>query len=562
MGKKLLFTYVQYGIYILFLLGLIILNTGLSDDISGNNIILNGSVFAFAIIIALVMLLTSLSVRIISKRLGNTGRRIAYGIILTCLIIAVSAIRIYYVVNYTSLFSNEEYPLYIDILCCALAVLRLAFVYLIALLTAGKQAGLAALFIEGFYYNEVIDAFVPDYRNVSTVIILLIVLLYCLFYRSCVRNEVYPEKRVLITTALLCIICISVCLLIYYEYSLVLLILVTFCLVINMLFIKWKESLILIIGIPILCSLACCLVAVSGYANQRLLDNELQYRIDRADEYINDFSKSVSYIEDTINHNLNYESGYQYEIALPDNTVITINTNQINILLLMYLSLPASVYMLFRKKTALAMYMLYSVLAYLWTGNPVICCIFTISVFYQALCEPRKTLAEAVDAIIENDEDVYTEEAAVVSAVSEPYIADDSESTEIEDNNTSIKDNNTDVTEQTVIINETEEISNLDKFIIPEPEIAITEELNDAIEQTEEDSEEKNSISSADDFSEKNDIASNPYNEDIISKLPVPRPIVNNDNDKKNVIIKNGSSFANNFDKDKWNNRKKRKRRS
>ena len=86
--------------------------------------------------------------------------------------------------------------------------------------------------------------------------------------------------------------------------------------------------------------------------------------------------------------------------------------------------------------------------------------------------------------------------------------------------------------------------------------------MNDAIEQTEEDSEEKNSISAADDFSEKNDIASNPYNEDIISRLPVPRPIVNNDNDKKNVIIKNGSSFANNFDKDKWNNRKKRKRRS
>ena len=560
MGKKLLFTYVQYGIYILFLLVLIILNTGLSDDISGNNIILNGSVFAFAIIIALVILLASLFVRNISKRIGNTGRRIAYGIILTCLIIAVSGIRIYYAVYFTSLFSNEEYPLYIDILCCALAVSRLIFIYLIALLTAGKQAGLVALFIEGFYYNEVIDAFVLDYRNLSTVIILLIVLLYCLFYKNCVRNEIYPEKRVLITTALLCIICISVCLSIYYEYSLVLLILVTVCLVINMLFIKWKETLILIIGIPILCSLACCFVAVSGYANQRLLDNELQYRIDRADEYINDFSKAVSYIEDTINNNLNYESGYQYEIALPDNTVITINTNQINILLLMYLSLLASVYMLFRKKTALAMYMLYSVFAYLWTGNPVICCIFTISVFYQALCERRKTVAETVAAISENDEDVYTEEEAA-PVVSETYIADDSEGAEIADNNTSIKDDNTDIAEQTVIINETEEISNLDKFIIPEPEIAITEELNDAIEQTVEDSEE-NSISAANDFSEKKGRASNPYNEDIISKLPVPRPVVNYDNASKNVIIKNSSSFANSFDKDKWNNRKKRKRRS
>lgn len=589
MMKNKWFTYVQYGIYILFLAGLIILNTGLLTDISGNNIIRNCFILGCTIVFTLVIILAAFFVKMIAGKIGKTGCKIAYIIILSIVAAASLGIRAYYLLNYTSLFNNNMYPVYIDVICCVLAVARLVLIYFVGYVSAGKQAGLAALFFEGFYYGEVINEFVLDYRNIAAIVILLIVLLYCCYYKICQQENNRCVARIILTSAILVIILSFVFLSIYYEYSLMLPLIISLCVIISMLFISWKNALILIIGIPVLCMYAYCCVAVSGYGNQRQLNAEIEHRVDGIEQYISGSENITSYITDKINDNTDYKESTSFVINEPVHLVLSVNYMQINNMMFIYMSLISVIYMLFKKKNAMAMYMLYSAGAYLWDSNIIICSIFTISIFYQQLYERRKCMTTDnceisdedinedidIDIFIDNSESAISAEAETDNVETEDSDADITES---EDENVINEHEENRVYEP---VEETDEISNLDKFIIPDPDLIETDEVSleyieDSAEQlAEEPLTESTEEKSTEEFTKEimkeatgqstEDSGTAGYNdtviEDAISKLPVPKPVINYDEESGNVRIKKASSFDSNFDKDKWNNRKNRRKR-
>ena len=427
--KKNWFTYLGYTLFGLLLAGLIFLSSGLHMDFSENNIIKNLIIIVPVAASVFIIWLASYLFSTLSNKLSGKHAVLLYNIVVCILFAAAVGVRAYYILTYTEAFPADGYDLIVSVSACFLGVLKLVIVYLIGLIAFGKQGAAVSLFFESFLAGEIESCAVMDYRNVSMLIVLAVILLYSIYYKRCNNGKMATAVSWLIIVSITLIISAGIGVSIYLDYSAAVPFVLAAALILSMLFAGWKQALVPVLGIPALCASAYFGVSVAGESYGVQLNNEIEYRMADIEKLFDEpegvFDEIVEYTEHSVmfDDSLTFTipGGYEYNHDVLVNMVF------------MFLSLCSLIFLFFKKRSPLSAYILFSVGIFLFDSNIMLCNIFIISLCFQELYESRDRISYIVNSSVidmedeETDTDAFNDDAAFVpeAAVSAENVVQD-----------------------------------------------------------------------------------------------------------------------------------------
>ncbi len=440
--KKNWFTYLGYTLFGLLLVCLIFLSSGLHIEFSENNLIKNLIVVVPVVVCAIILWFASFLFSTLSNKLNGEKAGLLYNIVIVVLFAASIGVRAYYVLTYTDAFSAGGSDLLISALACMAGVLKLVFVYLIGVSAFGRQGAAAALFLEGFLAGEIESCAVLDYRNVSILVVLGIILLYSVYYKRCNNGKMSTAVSWLIIVIITVIISAGIGVSIYMDYSIAVPAVLAAALILSMLFAGWKQALVPLLGIPALCAAAYFGVYAADESYGTRLDNEIEYRMSNIEKIFDEPEDTFNEICEYVEHSVMFDDSLTFTIpgGYEYNHDVLLN------MVFMFLSLCSLIFLFLKKRSPMSAYILFTVGVYLFDSNIVLCNIFVVSLCFQELYEGRDRISYIVNSsvidIADDDfdiesgaiEDIYTVPEAAVS--DEATVQDDSDSvSKVKENN-------------------------------------------------------------------------------------------------------------------------------